>query len=132
MTAQVETTKCPHCGGIASIETRGHLETITCRDCGWSQQSTVYPQEAVGLIEDSPSDVTVRIDWASDMSLRDQVVAAKQTFGELADRPTSELLGQARNAESLEIGTFPKSLAIELQERGKAHGLQLSFVDVVE
>jgi len=132
MSAQVETTKCPHCGGIASVETRGDLETITCRDCDWSQQSTVYPQEAVGVIEVPPSNVTVRIDWAPDISLRDQVAAARQTFGELADRPTSELLGQARSAESLEIGTFAMSLAIELQERGKANGLRLSFAGIVE
>jgi hypothetical protein len=92
----------------------------------------VYLGELNGLFDDAPMTVVVQIDWAMDAPLAEQVAAARRTFAQLAERPASELLEKARRSESLELGVFPRSLAIELQERGKARGLRLSFVDVVE
>ena len=103
----------------------GHLETISCRDCGWSQHSTVYPEDEFALIGDAPSYVRVRINWVTDIPLQSQIAAARRMFAELAERPTSELLNDARRSASLDLGTFCLSLAIELQERGKANGVRI-------
>lgn len=110
----------------------GHLETISCRDCGWIQHSTVYPGDELAVIGDATSYARVRIDWLADIPLHKQIAAARRMFARLAERPASELLNDARRSNSLELGTYSLSLAIELQIQGKANGVRLSFGEIIE
>lgn len=114
---------CPACGsGGITAERSGHLELLRCSHCGWEARSTVFPGEevpAIGRFEP----VRVRLRWHEGRATSSEIVAARKVIPALADEPLSRLLDGAKGSAEYDLGVYPKSTAIELQERAKQYGL---------
>ena len=123
---------CPRCNGSLGVKTIGHLETVYCVACGWSQLSTVYPDSNIELTDKSVELVIVHINWSSRSELGKEVVQARQLFDQLSAIPLQELMQQAKGSCAFRLGIYSRSVAVDMQERAKAKGIKLSFKKVAD
>lgn len=115
--------ECPACGsGGVTSESSGHLELLRCSHCGWEVRSTVFPGEEVAAIGRSEL-VRARIRWHGGRATAGEMAAARKAIPALASAPLSRLPERSRDSAEYDLGVYPKSTAIELQERAKLYGL---------
>lgn len=131
MISELNRTECPKCGLSVTAGVIGHLESIHCEHCGWTESSTVYPGDDVSLIEESPQLVTVQIEWSGSAVMSGEIVRARDALPKLRSIPLSELLKRAKQSRIYTLGRYSMPHAIELQQRAKENGITVSFTKVV-
>jgi hypothetical protein len=119
-----KTFKCPKCLSIAQVEQIGHLETLACPTCGFTQSALIVPAEEITLFTESKK-VRLVVQWDENKPIADQIAGLRKLLPHLADMPVSDLVQKAKYCEELDIGSYSEIQADELRADAGGYGLTL-------
>jgi len=119
-----KTFKCPKCLSIAQVEQIGHLETLACPTCGFTQSALIVPGEEVSLFSESKK-VRLVVQWNENNPIADQIARLRRLVPHLADTPMIDLLQKAKDCEEFDIGSYNEIQADKLRADAGGYGLTL-------